>query len=252
VSGTEDTRFLGVTISPMNRTKKTTRPLKVREHRILSHQEARGFYNRLGNKQDWQSFYEDVATEALLRNGKFNKSRAVLELGCGTGRFAERLLSRHLPANARYVGIDISETMVSLAKERLIPFGPRAEIYLTDGSLDLEFEPASFDRFVANYVLDLLTIEDIRTVLQEAWRLLTRGGLLGLTSLTRGFTPISRFVERTWTTLHTIRPALVGGCRPISLLELVAEPGWRIRYDKKFIQYGVPSEVLVAGKSATG
>lgn len=219
---------------------------------MLSHQEAKAFYNRLGKKQDWQGFYEDVAIEALIRSGEFDKAGTVLELGCGTGRFAEKLLRRHLPANARYVGIDISETMVALAKERLLPFGPRAKICLTDGSLDLEFEPAFFDRFVANYVLDLLSIEDIRRVIQEARRVLSGGGLMGLTSLTNGFTPISRFVERTWTTLHAIRPALVGSCRPISLLEIVTGPGWRIQYDEKFIQYGVPSEVLVAEKSAIG
>lgn len=224
----------------------------MREPRIFSHQEAKAFYNRLGKKQDWQGFYEDVAIEALIRSGEFDKAGTVLELGCGTGRFAERLLRRHLPGNARYVGIDISETMVASAKERLLPFGPRAKIFLTDGSLDLEFEPASFDRFVANYVLDLLSIEDVRRVIQEARRVLSGGGRMGLASLTNGFTPISRFVERTWTTLHAIRPALVGGCRPISLLEIVTGPGWRIQYDEKFIQYGVPSEVLVAEKSAIG
>jgi hypothetical protein len=41
--------------------------------RILSHQQAKAFYDRFGNKPDWQSFYEDVATEALIRNGEFDR-----------------------------------------------------------------------------------------------------------------------------------------------------------------------------------
>ncbi|RMD62955.1 class I SAM-dependent methyltransferase, partial [Candidatus Parcubacteria bacterium] len=50
---------------------------------MLSYQQAKAFYDRLGKKQDWQRFYEDVATAALLRNGEFDKASAVLEFGCG-------------------------------------------------------------------------------------------------------------------------------------------------------------------------
>jgi ubiquinone/menaquinone biosynthesis C-methylase UbiE len=218
------------------------------EPRILSYRQAKAFYDRFGKKQDWQSFYEDVATEALIRNGQFNRANSVLELGCGTGRFAERLLEKHLPANASYIGVDISETMVALAKERLARFGSRAELHLTDGSPRLDFESGAFDRFVSNYVFDLLKLEDIQALLQEAWRVLSEGGLLGSASLTHGFTCVSRVVESIWTTIYAIRPMFVGGCRPISLSELVSEPNWRIRYDARFSSYGVPSEVLVAQK----
>jgi ubiquinone/menaquinone biosynthesis C-methylase UbiE len=218
------------------------------EARVLSYRQAKAFYDGFGKKQDWQRFYEDVATEALIRNGQFDRASGVLELGCGTGRFAERLLEKHLPPNARYIGVDISETMVALAKERLVRFGSRAELRLTEGSPQLDFETGAFDRFVSNYVFDLLGFEDIQALLQEAWRVLSEGGLLGLASLTQGFTCISRVVESIWTTIYAIRPMFVGGCRPISLSKLVTKPTWRIRYDAKFSSYGVPSEVLVAEK----
>jgi SAM-dependent methyltransferase len=122
------------------------------EARVLSYRQAKAFYDGLGKKQDWQSFYEDVAIEALIRNGQFDRASGVLELGCGTGRFAERLLEKHLPPNARYIGVDISETMVALAKERLVRFGSRAELRLTESSPQLDFETGAFDRFVSNYV----------------------------------------------------------------------------------------------------
>lgn len=219
---------------------------------MFSYQQAKAFYDRFGKKQDWQGFYEDVATEALIRNGEFDKASSVLEFGCGTGRFGERLLEEHLAANATYVGVDISDTMVALAKERVVRFELRAEVYLTDGSPRLDFGTRTFDRFVSNYVLDLLAFEDIRAILQEAWRVLSEGGLLGLTSLTHGFTSISRLVESIWRALYSIRPRLVGGCRPIGLVELATGPGWRIRYNDKFSRYGVPSEALVAEKVAIG
>jgi ubiquinone/menaquinone biosynthesis C-methylase UbiE len=217
----------------------------------LTRQRVKEFYDRFGKKQDWQRFYEDSPVQALIRHGEFSKAVAVLEFGCGTGRFAETLIEQYLPANARFVGVDISETMVSLATARLVRFGARAEVSLTDGSPRLNFGAATFDRFVSCYVLDLLSFEDIREVLQEAKRVLSDGGLLCLVSLTHGFTPISRVVEGAWLTVYKTRPRLVGGCRPISLIGLVSEPYWRIHYHDRYSSYGVPSEVLIAEKVET-
>ncbi len=218
--------------------------------RTLSRQQAKAFYDRFGKMQDSQSFYEDVAVRALIRKCEFDRARTVFEFGCGTGRFAEGLLERHLPSNAGYIGVDISETMVALAKERLVRFGHRAEVHLVSGSPQLDFETGAFDRFVSNYVFDLLEFEDMRKILEEAQRILSDGGLLGLVSLTHGFTFASRVLETIWMLIYAIRPALVGGCRPISLSELVAEPNWRILYAGKFSAFGVPSEVLVSKKMA--
>jgi ubiquinone/menaquinone biosynthesis C-methylase UbiE len=217
---------------------------------MLSHKQAKEFYDRFGKKQDWQSFYENIATEALIRHIELGKTTSILEFGCGTGRFAEKLLEKHLPPNAKYVGIDISETMVDLSRKRLIRFGNRAEVRLINGSPMLDFKAGAFDRFISNYVFDLLTFEDIQEVLREAWRVLSEDGLVGLVSLTHGFTPVSRLVGRIWLTIHKIRPMLVGGCRPVSLLSLVTEPSWKIRYNEKFSSYGVPSEVIIAQKVA--
>ncbi|MFQ5937104.1 MAG: class I SAM-dependent methyltransferase [Acidiferrobacterales bacterium] len=185
----------------------------------------------------------------MIRHSDFERARSVFEFGCGTGRFAEILLHHHLPRKATYVGVDISETMVGLARDRLARFGSRAEVQLTDGSPQLNVQTAPFDRFVSNYVLDLLTLADIRALLAEAHRILAADGLLGLVSLTHGFTAVSRLVERAWVTLHKRRPALVGGCRPIDLQELIGNSLWHTHYQKKFSAFGIPSEVLVAAKA---
>jgi ubiquinone/menaquinone biosynthesis C-methylase UbiE len=216
----------------------------------LTRQQAREFYNRFGKKQDWQKFYEDRPVQALIWHGEFSKALAVLEFGCGTGRLAETLLEQHLSTGARFIGVDISETMVSLAAARLVRFGARTRLILTDGSPRLDLGTATFDRFVSCYVLDLLPFEDIQEVLREAKRVLSDGGLLCLVSLTHGFTPISRVVERAWLTLYNARPKLVGGCRPISLIEFVSESYWRIHYHDRYSSYSIPSEVLIAEKVA--
>ena len=212
----------------------------------FSREDARRFYDRFGAKQDKQGFYEDAALDALVRHGGFSGARSVLEIGCGTGRLAKRLLSDHLPASARYVGVDISETMVSLAKMRLEPWVGRAEVCMSDGDFDFSAFGASFDRVVCTYVFDLLSIEEITKALSEAHAAAQTGGLLCAAGLTRGVGGLSSAMTAVWTWVHAINPSLVGGCRPLVLANLLAGPQWRIVHREVVVSATVPSEVLVA------
>lgn len=216
---------------------------------ILSRDEARRVYNRIGTKQDSQSWYEDAATEELLAHGRFGEARAVFELGCGTGRFAARLLEELLPQDAVYRTVDLSPVMVELARKRLAPFASRAEVRLGDGTPPTGEPTAAYDRFVSNYVFDLLSEEHIRAVLREAERMLRPGGLLCLAGLSSGSTAASRVVAWLWKRVHRLRPALVGGCRPLELRPLLAGGSWRLVHHARVAPWGVPSEALVAERS---
>jgi ubiquinone/menaquinone biosynthesis C-methylase UbiE len=212
---------------------------------MLSREEARAFYDRFGAKQDLQRFYEDRAVEELLARSRFEKAKAVVELGCGTGRLAERLLREHLPLGATYHGFDVSGTMVRLARARLGPWSERARVEQTDGAPSIPRPNESCDRFLSTYVLDLLPEEDIRAALAEAGRLLVPGGLLCLAGLTFGETALSRAVCGLWSRVQAWRPALVGGCRPLRLLEFLGSD-WRVDHRRVICSFGVCSEVVVA------
>jgi ubiquinone/menaquinone biosynthesis C-methylase UbiE len=216
--------------------------------RTLSHEEACRFYDRFGAKQDWQGFYEDAATDDLSRHADLATATRVIEFGCGTGRFAEAILEHHLPVDARYVGVDVSSRMVDLARTRLARFHERAEVRQSDGAPAIAAEGGSADRLVSNYVLDLLSNDDIAALLRDAHRVLREGGLLGLVSLTHGWTFVSRAVEWSWSRLYAVRPLLVGGCRPLELRQFVQPPRWHVRYHHRVARFGVPSEILVAEK----
>ncbi len=212
----------------------------------LSREQARRVYDRLGAFLESQAFYEDPATAELVRHARLDTAQRVVELGCGTGRLALDVLSRQLPSTAQYRGYDLSPVMVALARERLLHFGPRAQVTLTDGSLPLPEADASCDRFVSTYVLDLLAEDDIVAVVGEARRVLVPCGLLCLAGLSTGTGALARLVSRIWASLHALGPAIVGGCRPIELRDWVSTEHWRVLHQAKVEPFGVCSEVVVA------
>lgn len=217
---------------------------------MLDRRQVRAFYDRLGGKLDTQRFYEDPAIRQLLVHGRFESAKSVFELGCGTGRFAHELLSNCLSGTSTYQGYDLSPEMVRLAEEKISGFGERAHVHLTDGSLSFDVPDASIDRFVANYVLDLLPHEDIETAVREAYRMLEPGGYLCLVSLSYSQRPLSRLIVAAWKRVHRLRPGLVGGCRPLHLEEFVSPHSWEIHHHEVVVALGMPSEVLIAGKLA--
>jgi ubiquinone/menaquinone biosynthesis C-methylase UbiE len=169
------------------------------EPSMLTHQQATSFYNHLGAKQDWQTFYEAPATRDLIAHSSFETAQAVFEFGWGTDAFAEQVLVHRLPPQAAYLAVDSSATMVRLARSRLARFGERVTVRQTDGSLQFGERSGAFECFVSNYVLDLLSASDMAQLLSEAHRLLVADGRLCLVSLTRGSTPLARLVTWSWT-----------------------------------------------------
>lgn len=210
----------------------------------------RRYYDRIGRWQDTQRFYEDAATHRLLEQGRFQQAQTVVELGCGTGRLAEKLLAGHLPARARYRGFEVSERMAAIAGERLRSFPKRAGVTVIDGQPPLPLPDGGADRFVATYVLDLMSAAEARVWLDEARRLLAPDGLACLVSITPGSHRASRFVSDTWTRVWKRRPMLVGGCRPIRLRERLDLDAWHILERSVVTSWLVSSEVVVVTRLA--
>ena len=216
--------------------------------RTLPRDRARRFYDRTGRRQDTQLVYERPALDRLVRHAAFEHAAAVVELGCGTGHFARALLTEHLPREATYRGFDLSPEMVRIARERTATFGPRATVERIAGDPPLPLREGACDRFVSNYVLDLLPDDEIDAWLAEAHRLLRPGGRLCLVGITPGPTPLSRMIMGLWSHVHRWRPSLVGGCRPLELepyLDAASAP-WDLLHRSRIAVWGIASEVLVA------
>lgn len=212
---------------------------------VLTPAQARAFYDRFGRRQDAQAFYEDAALDELVAHAAFEQAERIFEFGCGTGRFALRLLTKHLSPSASYFGTDLSRTMVGIAEQRIAPYLARARVSQSDGSVRLALADRSIDRVVSTYVLDLLSETGIREAIAEARRVLVPGGKLCLVSLTDGVTFASRIVSALWSAVFRLNATLVGGCRPLRLDAFLDARSWSVDHRAVITRFGIPSEVLI-------
>ncbi|MDQ6875786.1 MAG: class I SAM-dependent methyltransferase [Actinomycetota bacterium] len=95
--------------------------------------------------------------------------RRVLDAGCGPGFYVSALLA----AGAEVVGIDASQTMIDLAKERV---GNQAQIDLVEIGTKLPYPDRSFDLAVC--ALTIHHVTDRVTAFAEFHRVLRPGGAL--------------------------------------------------------------------------
>jgi SAM-dependent methyltransferase len=137
-------------------------PPWIRNHRL---RETIGAYNA-GARIYADKFNQIVGTRAQDIALAFDASPAphprVLEIGCGNGRDAEEILKR----TSRYTGVDASEGMIALARQRM----PRTEFVLGDiermplaGKFDIVFAFASLLHIPKNRLQ--LVLRKIRNVL---------------------------------------------------------------------------------------
>ena len=110
----------------------------------------------------WWGSATPAAVERLRRRarllvealGRYGDPR-VLELGCGTGAFSERILEV-LPA-LRLEAFDISPKCVAIPRSRLAGYANAS--FNTGNALDVQYSDHSFDAVVGNSVLHHLPLE---------------------------------------------------------------------------------------------
>ena len=143
--------------------------------------------------------------DRLVALGRFDTATAVFELGCGTGSLANdssTTICRRTPPTSASRSADGWRPS---AGSGLSPGPPEPRAIQTDGRLPLPVEEASADRFIAAYVFDLLPHDYALQVIASS-PILKPGGLLCVTSLTRGETPLARIVSSSWLGVWRIAP----------------------------------------------
>ena len=214
--------------------------------KTLTPTQAKKYYDNFGAKQDSQGFYEDKPIGIVEQEALFEQATNVFDFGFATGKRSSDLFKTKLSETCKYTGQDISDTMITLAQEKMEPWKDRPQVRLTDGSTTLPEPDNTFDRFFSTYVLDLLPEQETKNILNEAKRVLEPNGMLCLVGITSGKNIRSKIVSGGWKLIFKLRPSVVGGCRPIDLTKFVLEPDWKILFHKKVTAKMVASEILIA------
>jgi len=200
---------------------------------------ARRYYDLIGARYDWFAFYEARAKQLALELLDLAPGQSVLNVGMGTGKESLAIQEAIRPGGAAF-GVDLSPAMLLAARQRNLP-----ALCQADGRW-LPFAGESFDRLLSTYVLDLIPAWDLISMLSGYRRLLKPGGRLVLLSLTEGVDQASRGFVRLWKLAYNLSPIACGGCRPLQLTGLVEEAGLSLLQREVIVQWGVPSEVIVA------
>ncbi len=111
----------------------------------------------------------------LLAFDELPADARVLDVGCGSGEAIARL-AQELP-DARFLGIDLHEPHLAIARERLARLGDRVE-FRTGDAFELALEDASFDLVLCRHMLQ--AVPRVEQVLGEMQRVTKPGGRLHL------------------------------------------------------------------------
>jgi arsenite methyltransferase len=111
----------------------------------------------------------------VLRLLALTAGEAVLDIGSGPGLLATDMAQAVGPTG-QVCGIDLSESMLTLARSRAVPDGSAPVEYRHGGADAVPYPDASFDAVVATQVLEY--VADIPGALAQARRVLRPGGRL--------------------------------------------------------------------------
>lgn len=153
--------------------------------------------------------------------------RRILDVGSGSGDMGVVLAAEF--ADVQIVGLDLSEHMIEIARERVAAAGLGERISFQQGdAARLPFEAASFDAVVSQDTLHLL--DDPLPMLSECQRVLAADGALVLRSVRRGWLGLIDPIFRTGYSAGELRElARSAGLRDArvvgSLMYLMLESG---------------------------
>lgn len=230
---------------PPTMNNETTDAAVARVHR--SKADARLSYNRLSR---WYDLIAGSAEKKYRDTGLAKLSaqygEKILEIGFGTG-YCLVSLARSVGAEGRVTGLDISDGMLAVAKERLQKegLGERVDLHPGDAA-DMNFITAgSLDGVFMSFTLELFDNPEIPRVLAECRRVLKPGGRLAVVSMTKTNPPGMAVRIYEWFHEHTPNYA---DCRPIFARQSMEQAGFEIKDVSLSSMWGLPVEIVLGAK----
>lgn len=143
----------------------------------------------IGHKKRVEAAYDDLAgmyddtvgsgmasaTNSLLRELQIPENITALDVGCGTGISTFELMKR---VKGRFFGIDISQEMIDLAKEKASALGYTNVEFSKGDAEQLDFPESSFDLIISSSVFHW--VQNKQKSLKEMFRVLKPMGQVAL------------------------------------------------------------------------
>lgn len=207
------------------------------------------FYDRISKAYDLLSdSSEHVYREKGLALLAVKPGEQVLEIGYGTGHSLVSL-AQAVGATGRVSGVDISDGMRDVAKQRVAEAGLSNRIDLRVSAVPpLEWPDASFDAVSLSFTLELFPLETIPKVLAEIQRVLKPGGRMTTVSMARVLTEEkTSFLESTYQWMHRHFPHIVD-CQPIDAEGLIRAAGFQIAASQRELMWTMPVAMVLGKK----
>jgi len=118
------------------------------------------------------------------------------------------------------------------------------ELINTD-AVHLPFTDDFFDAIFMSFTLELFDTPEIPKIVSECYRVLKKGGRIGIVSLSK---KNDALLSRMYEWLHELFPKILD-CRPIFVEEVVNETGFTTQDASLISMWGLPVEIIVGKKT---
>ncbi len=200
-------------------------------------------YDRIAPVYDlWAWLTESRARGRALELAGIQDGQDILEVAVGTG-VAFMAMAEQNPGGTN-AGIDISPGMLNKAKRRLQKLQHRNWSLNTGTAFKLDMPDESVDILMNNYMFDLVSFDDMVTVIGEFKRVLRKDGKLVLVNMTQG----EKFGSHIYNRIYRLSPKAMGGCRGVHMSDRLKEHGFSVETREYVQQFLFPSEVVIARK----
>ncbi len=200
---------------------------------------ARRFYDRISHSYDWLTASETKLIQKGVDILSPSPEEMILDIGSGTGA-GMRFIAEDLAGEGTLFGLDLSHKMIITSLEKLKDFTHLCYLAQGDGA-QLPLTGGIFDAVFCSFTLELFSKEEISVVLLEIQRVLKPEGRLVVISLSQEPRTLP---ERLYEVAHQIFPTMLD-CRPIPLLDLLLQSGFRILYQEKYMDWGLPIQIAL-------
>ncbi len=204
---------------------------------------ARRFYDHISGFYDWITASEKNLIKEGVELLSASPTEQILEIGSGTGK-AMALMGKYVSKEGALVGLDLSYKMLRKSAEKTQGLVPGAFHIQGDGAA-LPLLSDQFDAVFSTFTLELFSAEEIPIVLKEIKRVMKPSGRLTIVALAQ---EPRNLAVKLYEQAHRLFPVAVD-CRPIPLIKILEENGFKIKSTKKVMNWGLPVHITLSQPS---